>query len=158
MSQNSGTWSNYFVFVENPLKYAKCWMVVHAFLCHGRPNYFGRSLNPWTKLIHFLWYFLLDSLSHELTWTWFGHGHLHGRMECDSTHHQNCQMWGKKKKETIQCDKRVVTCDVEIAQCEDETIKCEKKVKEPPNVTKELSHVMLELHNMRIESLNVKFW
>ena len=59
-------------------------MVVHAFLCHGRPNYFGRSLNPWTKLIHFLWYFLLDSLSHELTWTWFGHGQLHGRMECDS--------------------------------------------------------------------------
>ena len=23
MSQNSGTWSNYFVFVENPLKFAK---------------------------------------------------------------------------------------------------------------------------------------
>ena len=98
MSQNSGTWSDYFVFVQNPLKFAKCWMDVHAFFYHGRPNYFGRSLNPWTKLIHCLWYFLLDSLSHELTWTWFGHGQLHGRMECDSTHHQNYQMWEKKKK------------------------------------------------------------
>ena len=126
MSQNSGTWSNYFVFVENPLKFAKCWMVVHAFLCHGWPNYFGRSLNPWTKLIHFLWYFLLDSLSHELTWTWFGHGQLHGRMECDSTHHQNYQMWEKKK------------------------------LRKPPNVTKVQSHVMLVLHNMRMKPLNVK--
>ena len=33
----------------------------------------------------------------------------------------------KKKKETIECDKRIVTCDVRVAQYEDETVKCEKK-------------------------------
>ena len=42
----------------------------------------------------------------------------------------------KKKKGTIECDKRTVTCDVGTAQCEDGTDKCEKKIKEPLNVTK----------------------
>ena len=135
-------------------------MVVHAFLCHGRPNYFGRSLNPWTKLIHFLWYFLLDSLSHELTWTWFGHGHLHGRMESNSTHHQTVKCEEKKKKirKPSNVTKEPSNVTLKLHNVRMKPLNVRKKVREPPNVTKELSHVMLKLHNMSIESLNVKFW
>ena len=134
-------------------------MVVHAFLCHGRPNYFCRSLNPWTKLIHFLWYFLLDSLSHELTWTWFGHGHLHGRMECDSTHHQTVKCEEKKKiRKPSNVTKEPSRVTLKLHNVRMKPLNVRKKVREPPNVTKELSHVMLKLHNMSIESLNVKFW
>ena len=41
---------------------------------HGRLGYFGRPWRLWTDPIHYLWYFLLGSLSHGLVRTWFGHG------------------------------------------------------------------------------------
>ena len=62
MSWNSGMWSDYFMFVENPLKFSKCWMVVHAFLWHGWIHIF--ILCDATSQLPFLWVNL------DLFWSW----------------------------------------------------------------------------------------
>ena len=37
--RNNRMWSNYYAFVGNSLKFAKCWAIVHFFLWYGWPNY-----------------------------------------------------------------------------------------------------------------------
>ena len=67
----------------------------------------------------------------------------------------NCQMWGKKKKNTTECDNSTVRSDVGTAQCNNGTIKCEKKNKVPLYVTKVQSNLMFLLPNVTMKLSNV---
>ena len=41
----------------------------------------------------------------------------------------NCQLWVKKTKRTIECDKSTIICDIGITQYDDRTVKYEEKKK-----------------------------